>query len=334
MPPLMNELLSSVKTLLQEALATSFTLFKITIPLSLISKMLDAAGVTEYIGIALSPVMNLVGLPGEMGVVWATAMLTNLYGAMVVFAALAPSLPLTVAQVTVLTTMMLVAHGLPVELRIAQKAGPRLRVMLVLRVVGAFFLGWLLYRIYHAAGYLDTPFTMRWHPPDRDVTWLNWVAGEFQNMIAIFIIIVLLLFTMRVLRRVGLLRMLKRMLEPLLSLLGMSRHAAPVTIIGMTMGIAYGGGLIIQEARSGRIGKYDIFFSLSLMGLSHSLVEDTLLMVILGGHVSGLLFGRIAFSLLVIFLFVKWVRRLPEHFFDRHFFRTVQSSRTLDSNPD
>ncbi|OPX22238.1 MAG: hypothetical protein B1H04_05335 [Planctomycetales bacterium 4484_123] len=97
--------------------------------------------------------MALVGLPGEMGLVWATALATNIYGAMVVFAPVAPGLALTVGQVTVLGTMILVAHGLPVELRIAQKAGPRLPFMLLLRVGGALLLGWLLYLLWSRTGW-------------------------------------------------------------------------------------------------------------------------------------------------------------------------------------
>ena len=49
-------------------------------------------------------------------------MLTNLYTGILVLVTL-PDLSLTTAQVTVLGCMMLVAHGLPIEARIAQKAG-------------------------------------------------------------------------------------------------------------------------------------------------------------------------------------------------------------------
>ena len=42
------------------------------------------------LGEALSPIMRVVGLPGSMGLVWATGMLVNMYAAIVVFASLAP----------------------------------------------------------------------------------------------------------------------------------------------------------------------------------------------------------------------------------------------------
>jgi len=59
-----------------------------------------------------------------------------------------------------------------------------------------------------------------------------------------------------------------------------------------------------------------------LMGLCHSLIEDTLLMIVLGGHVSGVLFGRLFFSLMTVYLMVKAVSCLSETTFDRYLFRS------------
>ena len=79
----------------------------------------------------------------------------------------------------------------------------------------------------------------------------------------------------------------------------------------MVMGIAYGGGLIIRHATSGRIGRRDVLASLMLMGLCHSLIEDTLLMAALGAHVSGIFFGRILFALSATFILVRLSAHLP-----------------------
>ena len=256
-----------------------------------------------------------------MGLVWATAMVTNLYGAMIVFASLAPEASLTVAQVTVLATMMLVAHTLPVELRIAQKSGPRFRVMVLLRIMGALLIGWILHQIYSLSGYLQVPNVALWNPPPQSHDWLNWSKGEIRNLGTIFIIILVLLLTMKLLEKIKVISLLTLILEPVLKLLGMSRKAAPITIIGMTMGLAFGGGLLIQEARSGRLSKHDIFFSFSFMGICHSVIEDTLLMMIIGGHLSGILWGRIVFSFVVTFIIVKLVSRVSDETFDRFLFR-------------
>lgn len=318
----MNDIRPAVRKILKDAAATSLTLFKITVPISILTRLLTEAGLTGQLGEWLGPVMKLVGLPGSMGLVWATAIVTNLYGGMVVFASLAPDANLTTAQVTVLTTMILIAHALPVELRIAQKAGTRFRAMACLRLGGAFTLGFLLDRGYALTGTLQSPSRAIWTPAALpDPTWLTWLASETRNMFLIFLIITCLLTSMRLLEHFGIVEFMKMLLKPVLSLLGISKEAAPLTIIGVTLGISYGGGLILREAQSGALQKSDVFFSLVLMGLCHSLFEDTMLMMVMGGHLSGIFWARLLFALLVVALLARLSRRLPSGLFERVFLR-------------
>jgi hypothetical protein len=48
------------------------------------------------------------------------------------------------------------------------------------------------------------------------------------------------------------------------------------------------------------------------MGLCHSLFEDTLAVAVTGAHFSGILWARLIFSLVVVFLLVKALSRLSE----------------------
>jgi hypothetical protein len=316
-------LLEFMKELFSNALRTSYTLFKIILPVSIITRLMREWGLIDYIGIFLAPLMKLVGLPGEMSLVWAASMFTNLYGGMIVFASLAPGLELTVAQVSVLGAMILVAHSLPVELIIAQKAGARLPVTLTIRVLGALMLGWLLKNVYNLTGTLDQANQSVWVPPVVNPGWGAWAMAELRNLLLIFLIILTLLAMMALLKRLGIINLLIRMMGPVLKLLGISREAAPLTIIGMTMGISYGGGLIINEARAGTVAKKDLFTSIILMSLCHSLFEDTMLMVLIGGHLSALLWGRLLFALLVTVLLIKLINRLPNKLQDRYLFSTI-----------
>ncbi len=320
---MLKQFFQAVAELFRSALRTSLMLFKIIIPISIATRFLQQWGVVDQLGVLLGPVMELVGLPGQMGLVWATAMVTNIYGGMVVFASLAPGLELTVAQVTVLGTMVLVAHALPVELRIAQKAGTRFRATVLIRVFGALLLGWILHLSYQLTGTLQQANRALWNPPAVDPTWSAWVVAELRTMLMIFLIILILMAVLKIMKAVGITTIMTRLLQPLLKLLGMSRDAAPVTIIGMTLGLSYGGGLIIQEAQSGRLSKRDLFASVTLMGLCHSIIEDTLLVMVLGAHLSGIFWGRLIFSLLVVFLLVRLVNRMPEHLFERYLVRDV-----------
>jgi spore maturation protein SpmB len=115
---------------------------------------------------------------------------------------------------------------------------------------------------------------------------------------------------MRVLRAIGLLDLLERILSPVLPVFGMGNHAAPVTVVGMVMGLGYGGAMIIRETARGKMDREEVFHSMAMMGLCHGLVEDTLLMVAIGGRIAGIFWGRIFFSLLVVYGIVRCGRFL------------------------
>ena len=317
-------ILQETKDILQRSGRISLELYKIMVPIIIVVKVLQELGLIVWLARPLAPVMHVVGLPGEMGLVWATALVNNIYGSMIVFVSLAGQHELSVAQVTVLGVMILIAHGLPVELQIVRKSGPRIGFQALLRIGGALTLGWLLSRIYAWGGWLQDASVILWQPRPESESLLSWGLGQVQNLAIIFVIITLLSAVMRVFTAIGLTGLCVRLLAPVLRVLGIGAEAGTLTIVGMIMGLAYGGGMIMHEAHSGKVGSKDIFSSLSLMGLSHSVFEDTLLMVVIGGHVSGLLWARIIFTLVVIALLVRVVAWLGDDFFYRRLFKPVE----------
>jgi spore maturation protein SpmB len=320
MPPIIVEL----KKIPAEALRVSFSLFKIMIPIILGVKLLQELGLITYIAMPLSPVMSLMGLPGEMGLVWATAMINNIYGAMIVFVSLSPQFSLTAAQVTVLGTMILIAHSLPIELEIARKSGNRFLFQGFMRMGSALIVGILLHHIYDLSGWLQTPNHLLWTPDAEPENLLFWGVDQLQNLGIIFAIIFGLITLMKILDFIKVTQIFIKMFNPLLRLLGIGPAAAPLTIIGMVMGLAYGGGLIIHEARSGRVENQDIFFAVSFMGLAHSVFEDTLLMVVLGAHLSGLLWMRLTYAVIFIFILVRVVTWMPVPIFEKYLFKPIR----------
>jgi hypothetical protein len=309
------------KKLFMEAFEISGSLFRIMVPLIVVVKILQEIGGVAFLGNLLAPVMEIVGLPGSMGLVWATAIVVNIYAGVIVFISLTAGIPLTVAQTTVLALMMLVAHNLPIELRITQKAGVRLRFMLLLRMCSAFLFGWVLFRIYQWGGWLQGLNAAKWIPRVEESSLATWAISQARELVLIFFIILALVLLMKILARIGITGIMIRFLNPILKLLGIGPSASTITIIGMTLGLAYGGGLIIKEAVSGRLDRRDVLFSLTLMALSHSLIEDTLIMTILGADFSGIVWGRILLSLLAVFFLVKLISRLPEPVLNRFIVR-------------
>ncbi|MBN2135724.1 MAG: hypothetical protein JW737_08350 [Acidobacteria bacterium] len=303
-----------VKNTFNEVVSVFLTLFKIMLPVSIVIKILQELNFIGAIGSALSPLMKLVGLPGAYGLVWASSFITNMYGGIIVFFSIFPGNPITSAQVTVLGVMILVAHSFPVELTIARKAGIRIRYILTFRFLNALILGWLVYKIYSLFGLFEKPVTLKWMPAKKAEGLGVWALSELKNYIVIFLIIMALITIMNILKKIGFIGWLNDALKPVLRMLGLSANAAPLTMIGLTLGISYGGGIIINEAKSGKLNWKDILFSISLLSLCHSLIEDTLLMVAIGANVTGVLIMRILYAFILISLLVALVPRLSDRF--------------------
>lgn len=305
------------KTLSQEIFDISYTLFKLMIPVIIAVKILEELGVIEYLGIILEPLMSLVGLPESMGLVWATTVMTSIYGGMVIFVSQAPT-DLSVAQVTILGGMMLLAHGLPVEVRIAQKAGMSIWFSLLIRVGGGILYGWLLFYIYSAGDWLQQPNQLIWQAEvSTGTSLIAWGVTQLKSLAMIQIIIIALLFFLKILKRIGIEKLLAIILSPILKILGISTQATTITIVGITLGLAYGGGLLIKEAQQGKLAKKDVFTAIALLALLHSLIEDTLLILLLGADLSGVLWFRLLFSLVLISVFSRLVLKMNDKVFER-----------------
>ncbi|OUR82064.1 hypothetical protein A9Q77_01950 [Marinomonas sp. 42_23_T18] len=306
------------KELIQEIWDVSYTLFKLMIPTIIVVKILESLGFLDYFALVLGPIMGWVGLPESMGLVWATTILTNIYAGMLIFFYAQQAETMTVAQVTVICILMLFAHGLPVEARIAQQAGIRLRFTLLLRVGGGFLLAWIVNKLYLEFDYLQEVNQLAWQPEPAKTGLWNWVVGQVESLLMIQVIIAFLLTALKVLKIVGIEKLMAYLLSPLLKVLGISRQATTITIVGITLGLSFGGGLLINEARQGHVSKRDIFASMSLLALCHSMIEDTLLMLLLGADFGGVFWARIIFSLIVISLLTRIIDILPQRIWDKH----------------
>ncbi|WP_461208377.1 nucleoside recognition domain-containing protein [Desulfocurvus sp. DL9XJH121] len=309
--------LGGVKESFRQSVDVCLKLMRVMIPVIVAVKLLKEFGLISYLALPLAPVMELVGLPASMGLVWATGLVNTIYGAMAVFVSLAPTANLSVAQITVLSVMLLIAHGLPVELKIARLCGPGLLAQGAIRVGAALLCGLCMHLVFSGFGLLQQPGAVLWTPDAPPATHLAWALGEARNLLAIFGIIFALMLMMKVLDGLGVTRLMGRILEPVLRRIGIGPEASAVTVAGLTLGLSYGSGLIINEVDKGTIGRRDVFNSLSLMGLAHALIEDTMLVLMLGANFNGIFWGRLAFTLVFMIVLVRVVARLPRKVFDR-----------------
>ena len=322
--------ISFFKRIFIETGKTSWILFKIMIPISIIVKIIQEFGLLPYIGEALAPIMNLVGLPGETGLIWASALIVNIYGGLLAYFSLSGSIVLTTAQLTVLLTMILVAHTFPIELQIARKAGIKIIVMFLIRFVFSIILGFILFQTYQKLDILQEPAQTSLFLSPQNTTLIDWLIHELINYATIFLFVFGLIFILEVLKVTGIITIINKMLYPLLKILGIGKEVLPITVIGLTLGISYGGAIIIKEANDGKASKRDVFYALVLMGLCHSMIEDTMMMFAIGGDISGILFARIIFALIISYIIVKITKHWSDSKFQRWFLIQPDSQQASD----
>ena len=282
-----------------DTLHVSYDLFKVLVPLIIVIKLFTVYGLIQYVAMPLEPLMVLAGLPPELGLAWATGLVINGYSGVLIFISLVPTLePLTVAQTTTFAILLLMAHSLPMEGRIAQQCGISGLTNSVIRLVMAVITALLFKHIATTFHLFTEPAVMAIQPKANPVGLTGWALNELRNLGSIFCIIYIVMLGQRALKYFRISDVLGYLLSPVLRLLGMGPAAATTVIVGFCMGLLYGSGIIIKEARSGALTQGEVFAAVTLMALSHALIEDTFLLMLLGASLWGILIMRLAMSLL------------------------------------
>ncbi len=276
----------------------ALNIFRFLIPIVIAVKILEISGLIPWFALPLSPVMDILGLPAEFCLAWITGMLVSIFAGLMVLVSLLPHLPeISVAQMTVFGLLLLIAHSLLLEIRIAGQCGASMPLQLVLRLASSFSAAFLLHVILDGLGVLQgkAPVFLAAEPT---AGLAEWGVQQLLNLVKMYAIICLVMILQKGLDAFRISEYVGRLLGPLLRLLGISQHAVSIVIIGFTLGILYGSGSLISSAQEKKLSDRDIFCSISLLGLSHSLIEDTLLLTLIGASLWGLLGFRILFTLL------------------------------------
>lgn len=297
---------------LQTSLRVFWQLVRIMVPVMVAVKIAAEIGLIDALGPLLKPLMALIGLPPEAGLVLVASFTIGVYGGLGALPMLADS-ALSVSQLSILCAMMLFAHALPVEQAILRKAGASFWFTAGLRLFAAFAYALIVSALCRVTGWLSDPVNAgllrRMASPNAGH--IDWLVSSALSLAATFAIIVALILLLDVLEGTGITRRLTEAMMPLLRLSGLSRDLAPVTTVGVLLGLTYGGGLIIKEAQERNFEPKMRVLALCWISLSHSLIEDTGLMLAVGADIWVVLVGRVILTLLLMKLIALTLAARP-----------------------
>lgn len=302
---------AAIRETLKSAFGVWAMLMRAMVPIMVLMKILMELDLLPYLAVPFKPLMDLVGLPPDLGIAWLTSMFVNMYSGIFVYADIIKTLPepLNVAQVTTFAVMVLIAHTIFVEGKVAQYCGLKMSAQIAIRIGAALVFGIFFSRLCAAFGLLGETAVMLYAPAPAPDSHVIWALLQLRSFIMLFFVIAGLMLFMRLLNALRVTRVLNNALSPFLRLMGIAPEAATITVLGLTSGLAYGGGLIIHEARTGKLQRRDIFTSVTFMGLSHAIIEDTLIMAAIGASLYGTMLGRLVFSFVVMMIVARLMRR-------------------------
>lgn len=305
----------------KETFEIYWVLAKITVPIAIATEILSRLGAIKAIAPVFAPVMQLVGLPPELGLAWLTAMLVGIWGAVPLIFTLVPASSLSVADVTIFSALILFAHGLPVEQKIIEKAGPGMLVTTLLRIGGGLLYAFVLHHSLTATGWMAAPVNPTWIPIAATPDWASYLWGLGETMVWMLVILFALTIGLDLLKVSGILGLMMKLLSPLLRLAGIKGEAGHLTAVGLFLGISYGGGLLIREAQTGLVSPRQVFLACVFMGFAHSVIEDTLIVMSVGANAWGVLVGRVIFAIVATSLIAAILSRMSDERFYARFYR-------------
>lgn len=286
---------------LQSALASALIVLKFVVPFYILSDVLLYFDLLRPIGRVLAPLTGLLDLPLEAAPALAAGMLLNVYTAI----AFAAPLELSGHQWTILGVFIGICHSLPVENAIMARLGIASLYSIALR-----FLGGLLAVL--PLTLLPASLTGGGEAASETGSKAQELAtSQFDSFTAMLFssaakalilsaqVIVLVCVLILVMDWVKSLPAIKKHIE--------QTNTAFSIIIGQTLGITYGAGILLREAGRGSLSRRDIFFIGTFLMISHSSIEDVLLFALFGANFWIILLLRLAaasiFSMVLLRLF-------------------------------
>lgn len=283
---------------LRQGVIVSWMLGKIVFPVTIIVTILQYTPVLGWFIKLVSPVMQLIGLPGEAAMPLVLGNALNLYagiGAIVSF-------DFTVKEVFIMAMMLSFSHNLFIESSVAARVGVSWWLISGIRVALALVSAFVINLVW-AGGGEPAQYGLI---SSSDLELNGWLEISMHGLqtaaiavVQLALVIFPLMLVMQFLREMGWLHTLSKKFAPFTRFLGMKENTSFTLVTGLTIGLAFGAGVMIQAVQEDGVEKKDMMLALLFLVTCHAVVEDTVIFIPLGIPVWPLLLIRFVMAVLL-----------------------------------
>ncbi|SFA88825.1 Nucleoside recognition [Lentibacillus halodurans] len=283
---------------LQQGLQVTWTLGKVIFPITLIVTILQYTPVLPWVIDQISPLMRLLGLSGEAAVPLVLGNALNLYAGIAAIV----SFEFTVKEVFILAVMMSFSHNLFIESTVASKVGVSWWLISGIRISLALAAATVINLLWNG-GAEQAQYGL---VSSSDIVLNGWteiilhgLQTALMAVVQLALIVIPLMVVMQFFREKGWLTYFSDKLGPFTRMLGMEKNTSMTLVAGLTIGLAYGAGLMIQAVKEDGVSKKDMYLALIFLVSCHAVLEDTLVFIPLGIPVWPLLVIRLLTAVLL-----------------------------------
>ncbi len=298
---------------LKNGFQTTWILGKVIFPITAIITILSYTPVIDWVIRLFTPLMGLIGLPGDAAIPLVLGNVLNLYAAIGAIL----SLDLTVKSIFILALMLSFSHNLIVETAVAKRIGVNpwmvVSVRLGLAIVSAIVINW----VWQGGNELATYGLASIGAADEatGIAMIAWIGVKkaFLGIVQMAMVVVPLMIFVQFLKDLNILTILTRFMSPITSTIGISRNSGFTMLAGLLFGLAFGAGIILQSVKDEPLSKRDLHLLMLFLVACHAVIEDTLIFLPLGIPVWPLLLIRVGVAFVVTMLTSRiWKKALHE----------------------
>jgi hypothetical protein len=269
---------------------------KIIVPVSFVAALIQWTGWLGQLDFLLHPLMNLINLPAAAALPIIVAMTVSFYGAIAIMVVL----PFTIEQITLIALFITIAHMLIVEGIVQHKSGLNIIKASLVRIGAAILTVLVVSQFFTDTGQsIALPDSIAVQAPFIEVL-KSWSIDTLILCGRIFGIIMLVMMLLYCSESLGWIKYLVRFFRPLMKIFGLSDQAVMMWVTGAGFGLLYGSAVIIEEAKKGALTKEELEHLHISIGVNHSVVEETALLLALGINPFWLLIPRFITSAIAV----------------------------------